>query len=158
MKFCLKKYSGHPRCRWVWFFIWTYLKKFSVMHLPTILLQWMGAVIMRVKNMTVIHKAPVDKWIKLISSELKSLVFVITFQLKLFSKYNMAFSSEIVVSSESGEKYAQIKHYLQVKTFQNSKQICWTNIFPRQIGTKLVFWPEALTQKKDFCSLFNFIN
>ncbi len=99
---------------------------------------------MRVKNMTVIHKAPVDKLIKLISSELKSLVFVIKFQLKLFSKYNMAFSSEIVVSSESGEKYAQIKHYLQVKTFQNSKQICWTNIFPRQIGTKLVFWPEAL--------------
>ncbi len=31
-----------------------------------------------------------------------------------------------VVSSESGEKHAQIKHHLQVKTVQNSsKQICW---------------------------------
>ncbi len=35
------------------------------------------------------------------------------------------FSSEKVVLSESGEKYTQIKHCLQVKTVQNStKQIC----------------------------------
>ncbi len=37
----------------------------------------------------------------------------------------LAFSSEKVISSESGEKYAQIKHYLQEKTLQNhAKQIC----------------------------------
>ncbi len=32
---------------------------------------------------------------------------------------NIAFSSEYVILSESGEKYAQIKHRLQVKTVQN---------------------------------------
>ncbi len=40
--------------------------------------------------------------------------------------HDIAFSCEKVVLSESGEKYAQIKHSLQVKTVQNcSKQICW---------------------------------
>ncbi len=34
--------------------------------------------------------------------------------------YNFAFSSEKVVSSESGEKYAQIKHHLQSKTVLNT--------------------------------------
>ncbi len=32
---------------------------------------------------------------------------------------NIAFSSEKVVLSESGEEYGQIKHCLQVKTVQN---------------------------------------
>ncbi len=37
----------------------------------------------------------------------------------------IAFSIKKVVSSESGEKYAQIKHHLQEKTVQNSsKKIC----------------------------------
>ncbi len=48
------------------------------------------------------------------------------------SSHNIAFSSEKVILSESGEKYAQIKHHLQAKTVQNSsKQICliliWEN-------------------------------
>ncbi len=39
--------------------------------------------------------------------------------------HNIAFSSEKVVSSESGEKSAQIQHRFQAKTVQNSyKQIC----------------------------------
>ncbi len=38
---------------------------------------------------------------------------------------NIAFSSEYVFLSESGGKYAQIKHRLEVKTVLNSsKQIC----------------------------------
>ncbi len=37
--------------------------------------------------------------------------------------YNFAFSSEKVVSPESGEKYAQIKHHLQSKTVLNT--VCW---------------------------------
>uniref|UniRef100_A0A671M679 Ankyrin repeat and MYND domain-containing protein 2-like n=1 Tax=Sinocyclocheilus anshuiensis TaxID=1608454 RepID=A0A671M679_9TELE len=42
------------------------------------------------------------------------------------SIHNIAFSSEKVFSSESGEKYVLIKHRLQVKTVQKStKQICW---------------------------------
>ncbi len=41
------------------------------------------------------------------------------------SIHNIAFSIEKPVLSESGEKYAQIKQHLYVKTVQNiSKQIC----------------------------------
>ncbi len=41
------------------------------------------------------------------------------------SIFNIAFI-EKVVSYESGEEYAQIKHCLQAKTVQKkSKQICW---------------------------------
>ncbi len=44
--------------------------------------------------------------------------------------HDIAFSCEKVVLSESGEKYAQIKHSLQVKTVQNcSKQMCWWILF-----------------------------
>ncbi len=51
------------------------------------------------------------------------------------SIHNIAFSSEKVISSESGEKYTQIKHCLQVKTVQKStKQIC------RWILDGLVHW------------------
>ncbi len=41
--------------------------------------------------------------------------------------HNIAFSSEtIFFLSESGEKYAQVKQLLHVKTVQNnSKQMCW---------------------------------
>ncbi len=42
-----------------------------------------------------------------------------------FSIYKNAFSSENVVSSESEEKYANIKHCLQAKTVKNAKQTCW---------------------------------
>ncbi len=42
------------------------------------------------------------------------------FQLKYKSSiHNIVFSIEKVVLSESGEKHAQIKHLLQVKTVQN---------------------------------------
>ncbi len=48
--------SGHPRSGYVCFYIWTDLDKFSIESL----LQWMGAVRMRVqtadKNITLIHK------------------------------------------------------------------------------------------------------
>ncbi len=94
-------------------------------------LQWMGAVRMRVqtadKNITKIHTTPVHQ---LTSCEAKSCLFVRNkFIIKLFltsnccfwlkyesSIHNIAFSSEKVVLSESGEKYAQIKHHLQAKT------------------------------------------
>ncbi len=79
-------------------------------------LQWMGAVRMRVqtadKNITIIHKK---------SKTVHQLMVC-----KYESIHNIAFSSENVVSSESGEKYAQVKHQLQVKTVQNSsEQKCW---------------------------------
>jgi len=42
------------------------------------------------------------------------------------SVYIIAFSSEKVVFSEAGEKYAQVKYLLQAKTVKNiSKQIYW---------------------------------
>ncbi len=44
----------------------------------------------------------------------------------LWRENNATFFCEKVVSSESGEKYAQINYCLQVKTVQeSSKQICW---------------------------------
>ncbi len=42
------------------------------------------------------------------------------FRLKYESSiHNIAFSSEKLIWSESGEKSAQIKHHLQAKTVQN---------------------------------------
>ncbi len=64
--------------------------------------------------------------------EVKSCVFVRNkFIIKMFLTSNrcfwlrklvlyIAFSSESIVSPESGEKYSQIKQHLQVKTVQNS--------------------------------------
>ncbi len=92
----------------------------------------MGAVRMRVqtadKNITIIHSTPVHQ---LLHCELKSCMFVINhpsltcFNFKPLLPWvesfihNIAFSREKVVSSESGEKYAQIKHCLQAKIVQN---------------------------------------
>ncbi len=74
-------------------------------------LQWMGAVRMRVqtadKNITIIHTTPVHQ---LMSYEVKSCVY------KKQNKHNIAFSSEEFISTELGEKSAQIKHRLQAKT------------------------------------------
>ncbi len=117
-------------------------------------LQWMGAVRMRVqtadKNTTisnsVIRTTPIHQ---VTSCEVKKLFFNIftiktfwtsirCFQLKCESSIlNIAFFSENVVSSESGEKYAHIKHRLQAKAFQNnSKQICgWILIWEDRIWT-----------------------
>ncbi len=98
--------------------------------------QWMGAVRMRVqtadKNMTIIHINPrhSSPSINILCKEVKSCVFVrnksikkIFFNIKplLLTKYkssipNIAFPSEKVILSESGEKYSQIKHSLYAKT------------------------------------------
>ncbi len=55
------------------------------------------------------------------------------------SSIHNAFSSEKVVSTKSGEKYAHIKHCLQEKTAQNSfsldKALLW--IMTRNYGLKL---------------------
>ncbi len=48
------------------------------------------------------------------SGEVKSFVCNIFYYI-----YNIAFSSEKVISSESGEKYAQLKHRIQAKTVLN---------------------------------------
>ncbi len=48
------------------------------------------------------------------------IILTFCFQLKYeLSIHNIAFSSKSVISSETGEKYAQIKHHLQAKTVQN---------------------------------------
>ncbi len=86
----------------------------------------------------VIHTTPVHQ---LMSCEAKSYLFVrnksITdtffffffFKLLLLVKYkccthNIAFSTEKVISFESGEKWAQVKHCLQAN-YNCSKHICW---------------------------------
>ncbi len=49
--------------------------------------------------------------------------------------HNIAFSSEKVISSESGEKYAQIKQCSQAKIVQNSsKQICWDRLWTTKLA------------------------
>ncbi len=130
--------SGRPRCRWVCFFIITNLEKCSITSLahqsavngcrqnesPNI---WYK----HHNNSQVIHTTPVHK---LMSCQVKICMFVrnesivkkfltsnCCFRLKYESIiHNNAFSSKKVVSSEWGEKYAQIKHRLQVKIVQNS--------------------------------------
>ncbi len=109
----------------------------SIICSPVDALQWMGAVRMRVqtadKNITIIHTTPVHQ---LTSWEDKRCMFVknksiiirhfLHFNVQLKSSvYNYTSSSKKSISSESGEKSAQIKHHLQGNTVQNdSKQIC----------------------------------
>ncbi len=119
-------------------------------------LQWMGAVRMRVqtadKNITIIHTTPVhqltsweDKsWNK--SSIKTFLTSNCCFWLKYESLINNnAFSIEKVVWSESGEKYAQIKHRLQAKEIHS--QICldwfWTVLACKQCLMCAYFSPDS---------------
>ncbi len=104
---------------------------------PTDPLQWMGAIRMRVqaavKNITIIHKQSTPLQSKSFN-EAKRSMFVNISIIKTFLTSNRWFqlrSSQFtifsvkVISSKSGDKYAQIKHHLQVKTVQNSsKQTC----------------------------------
>ncbi len=55
--FLLYSPSGHPRCRWVCFFIWKDLEKFSITS-QMVPLQWMGAVRMRVQTADKNHNNP----------------------------------------------------------------------------------------------------
>ncbi len=92
--------SGHPRFS----FMETDLEKFKPISCSLIdPLQWMGAVRMRVqtsdKNISIIHTTPVHR---LMTCEVKRCVFVR--------------NKSIIKTSESGEKYAQIKHCLQANT------------------------------------------
>ncbi len=61
---------------------------------------------------------------------------------------NIVFSSEKLILSESGEKYAQIKHCLQEKRVQNSsKQICWWNLMWEDglfLLEEVLLWPVIL--------------
>ncbi len=92
-------------------------------------LQWMGAIRMRAqtadKNITIIHTTSVHQ---LTSCDVKSCMFVRNksiIKMFLTSKCCLRINT-CLVSSESEEKYAQIKHRLKVKTVQNSsKQVCW---------------------------------
>ncbi len=126
-----------PRCRWVCFFIWTDLKKWSITSLAH---QWMGAIRMSPNSWYKHHNNPhifcPMPW------EVKSCMFVRNkslintlsiihwFQLKYKSSiHNIVFSIDKVVLSESGEKLAQIKHLLQVKTVQNWSGVDYCDAF-----------------------------
>ncbi len=123
----------------------------------------MGAVRMRVQtadkkhhnNSQLIHTTPVHQ---LTNLSLRPFNFFNgCFWLKYESIiYNIASSGEKVVLSESGEKYAQIKHYLQAKTAQNrsiqiyQRLIIIENIFFFLTGRSIIidygflFWLEAM--------------
>ncbi len=87
----------------------------NCVNIIRIIFQWMGAIRMRVQTAgeniaQVIHNPSVHQ---LTSCEMKSCVFVRNksiikmFQLQKSSFHNIAFSSEKLTLSESGEKYAQ---------------------------------------------------
>ncbi len=102
-------------------FIRTDLDKFSITSLVP--LQWMGAVRMRVqtadKNITKIHTT-----LHQLMSKLR--VWHFSLPSEISSVHNMTFSCEKVTSSESEDKYSQMKHRLQKrnpsKTLPNK---CW---------------------------------
>ncbi len=119
-------------------------------------MQWMGAVRMRVQtpdkkhhnNPQLIHSTPTHK---LMSWEAKICMFVgnksiikmfLTLNYRVWLKYessihNIAFSREKVTWLESREKYAPIKHWLQVKTvsLKQSKTNIWldSNVRGQQV-------------------------
>ncbi len=95
-------------------------------------LQWMGAVRMRVQTADKKHHIFWNKKLLVCKKQIRCL------QAKYYesSILNFAVLSEKVISSESGEKYAQIKHFLQAKTVQNI-----------QVGG---FWCERATRYKLF--------
>ncbi len=62
--------------------------------------------------------------------------------------HSIAFFSEKVILSESGEKYAQIKHQLQVNTFQNSSRSDFD--VRRQLGRDFSLEESYFGQKQLF--------
>ncbi len=93
------------------------------------------------------------------------IILTFCFQLKYeLSIHNIAFSSKSVISSETGEKNAQIKHHLQAKTVQNPSNkyggfdadlvdfdvksvFQWRKYYGLYI-IGLYFWPQDTTQLK----------
>ncbi len=88
--------SGHPRCKWVCFFIvqqiWRNLSMHYISCSPVDPLQCMGAFRMRVqtadKNITVVHKTPVHH---LTSCKVKSCMFVRKKSIKMLLMSNKSF-------------------------------------------------------------------
>ncbi len=101
-----------------------------------------------------IHNNPVHQ---LTFCEVKSCVFVIskaifkiiTSKKCMSSIHNIAFSSENVISSEPGEKYAQIKNCLYTKTVTQ-------NLF-KQIHWFILMWKDNIHWRKCFYWLFTYI-
>ncbi len=146
-------HSGHPRYRWICF-IGLYLEKCGVTsfavngcHQNESPLQTAD------KNLTSNpHDSnPSDS----ILWSLKLCIHQDDFNFRPFLRYekiHIAFSRKKVVLSESGEKYAQIKHCLQDKIVQISYmsvdfdmrgQQCM-EFFCRKLYCGFVFWPEKM--------------
>ncbi len=94
-------------------------------------LEWMAVIRMRVqtadKNISIIHTTTVDQ---LTSWEVKSCIFAMNKSIKIFESIHFFFYSDKVALSESGEKYAQIKHRLKSNTVLNKyvtlQEVNWT--------------------------------
>ncbi len=111
-------------------------------------LQWMGAVRIRFqtadKNITILM-TPAHQ---LTSCEVKSFLFM-----SPQSKILICWFVQWKVSSESGEKYAQIKHSLWAKTFQTSFYV-----FATSNGLKLkVLIYKTLIDELESCGLIHVI-
>ncbi len=117
-------------------------------------LEWMAAIRMRVhtadKNISIIHTTTVHQ---LTSWEVKSCIFAMNKSIKIFESIIFFFYSDKVALSESGEKYAQIKHRLKSNTVLNKyftlQEVNWTRDmwitcrllwFYHLFGLSLHFW------------------
>ncbi len=79
------------------------------------------------KNISIIHTTTVHQ---LTSWEVKSCIFAMNKSIKIFESIHFFFYSDKVALSESGEKYAQIKHRLKSNTVLNKyvtlQEVNWT--------------------------------
>ncbi len=130
---------GHLRCKWVSFFIGTDLKKFGITWLAQ---QWMlcsewvpseseSKQLIKTSHLSICnphHPSPsinvmwrekLSVCKKQINQDIFNLLQLLPWIKYYSSIHNIYFSRE---TSESGEKYAQIKHCLRVKTVQNSSK------------------------------------
>ncbi len=118
--------SGHPKCWWVCFFIRSDLEKCSIASLAhqwILCSEWVPSEWVQTadKNITIIHTAPsiTILWNQKLHFCKNQIHQDISTSNSRFQSYmcDIAFSSDKVISSESGEKSAQIKHCLQPKEF-----------------------------------------
>ncbi len=153
--------TGHPRCRWVCFFIGTDLEIFiitSLAHQWIICSEWVPSVwkskqlikISEIYNNPHNSNFTVRQNLHVCNKCIIVLYSIHRSQLKCKSSiHNISFSSENVVSSES-EKYALRKHHLQMKTVQN----CFLQTCSFSSHKTLTDGPEWRGLLVDYCDVF----
>ncbi len=136
--------SGHPRCRWVCFFIGTDLDKFSITALMDPL-QWMGAVRMRVQTADkyIICNNPHDSS-SLVFCGLKMYVFIINKPIiKTFLTCRKNISPLSIILLSSVKKVSRLN---QERNLHRSSRVYKQNQSKPVLNKYVVgFWCERTT-------------